>query len=150
MMDYAMILTVIGFLTVLVNLIVQVVKPLTYDKVPTEILVTVLSEVLTLLAYFGYAEYASWTVTWYTVAAAVVVGLLVSYAAQFGYDKLQEALNSIHSKEENPIIETFPCTRAEYWEMLETPEMCPKGSDGADDKGKMVIYKDGMVEFMED
>lgn len=95
MMDYAMILTVIGFLTVLVNLIVQVIKPLTYDKVPTEILATLLSEVLTLLTYFGYAEYASWTVTWYTVAAAVVVGLLVSYAAQFGYDKLKDALTSI-------------------------------------------------------
>lgn len=94
-MDYAMILTAIGFLTVLVNLVVQVIKPLTYDKVPTEILATVLSEVLTLLAYFGYAEYASWTVTWYTVAAAVVVGLLVSYAAQFGYDKLKDALTSI-------------------------------------------------------
>lgn len=97
MMDYAMILTVIGFLTVLVNLIVQVVKPLTYDKVPTEILATVLSELLTLLAYFGYAEYASWTVTWYTVAAAVVVGLLVSYAAQFGYDKLKDALGSMRN-----------------------------------------------------
>ena len=95
MMDYAMILTVIGFLTVLVNLIVQVVKPLTYDKVPTEILATVLSEVLTLLAYFGYAEYYSLTVTWYTIAAAIVVGLLVSYAAQFGYDKLKDALTSM-------------------------------------------------------
>lgn len=150
MMDYAMILTVIGFLTVLVNLIVQVVKPLTYDKVPTEILATLLSEVLTLLAYFGYAEYASWTVTWYTVAAAVVVGLLVSYAAQFGYDKLQEALNSIHSKEENPIIETWPCTRSEYWKSVGMPEVCPEGSGDADDKGKTVIYKDGMVEFVED
>ena len=99
-MDYAIILTAIGFLTVLVNLIVQVVKPLTYDKVPTEILATVLSEVLTLLAYFGYAEYASWTVTWYTVAAAVVIGLLVSYAAQFGYDKLKDALTSMQ-KEDN-------------------------------------------------
>ena len=95
MMDYAMILTVIGFLTVLVNLIVQVVKPLTYDKVPTEILATVLAEILTLAAYFGYSEYAGWTVTWYTMAAAVVVGLLVSYAAQFGYDKLKDALTSI-------------------------------------------------------
>lgn len=101
MMDYAMILTVIGFLTVLVNLIVQVVKPLTYDKVPTEILATVLSEVLTLLAYFGYAEYASWTVTWYTVAAAVVIGLLVSYAAQFGYDKLKSALLSVKGEDKN-------------------------------------------------
>ena len=101
MMDYAMILTVIGFLTVLVNLIVQVVKPLTYDKVPTEILATVLSELLTLLAYFGYAEYASWTVTWYTVAAAVVVGLLVSYAAQFGYDKLKSALLSVKGENKN-------------------------------------------------
>ena len=58
MMDYAMILTVIGFLTVLVNLVVQVIKPLTYDIVPSVIFATLLSEVLTLLAYFGYAEFA--------------------------------------------------------------------------------------------
>lgn len=100
-MDYAVILTVIGFLTVLTNLVVEVIKPITYNSVPTEILATVLAEILTLAAYFGYSEYAGWTVTWYTVAAAVVVGLLVSYAAQFGYDKLKSALLSVKGENKN-------------------------------------------------
>lgn len=100
-MDYAVILTVIGFLTVLTNLVVEVIKPITYNSVPTEILATVLAEVLTLAAYLGYSEYAGWTVTWYTVAAAVVVGLLVSYAAQFGYDKLKSALLSVKGENKN-------------------------------------------------
>lgn len=100
-MDYAVILTVIGFLTVLTNLVVEVIKPITYNSVPTEILATVLAEILTLAAYFGYSEYARWTVTWYTVAAAVVVGLLVSYAAQFGYDKLKSALLSVKGEDKN-------------------------------------------------
>lgn len=100
-MDYAVILTVIGFLTVLTNLVVEVIKPITYNSVPTEILATVLAEILTLAAYFGYSEYAGWTVTWYTVAAAVVVGLLVSYAAQFGYDKLKSALLSVKGEDKN-------------------------------------------------
>lgn len=100
-MDYAVILTVIGFLTVLTNLVVEVIKPITYNSVPTEILATVLAEILTLAAYFGYSEYAGWTVTWYTIAAAVVVGLLVSYAAQFGYDKLKSALLSVKGENKN-------------------------------------------------
>ena len=80
---------------------VEVIKPITYNSVPTEILATVLAEILTLAAYFGYSEYVGWTVTWYTVAAAVVVGLLVSYAAQFGYDKLKSALLSVKGEDKN-------------------------------------------------
>ena len=32
-------------------------------------------------------------VTWYMVVAAVVVGMMVAYAAMFGFDKLKEALD---------------------------------------------------------
>lgn len=94
-MDYAVILTIIGFLTVLTNLLTQVIKPMTYDKLPTTFLATILAEALTLVAYFGYSEYAKWSVTWYTIVAAIVVGMLVSYAAQYGFDKLKEALLSV-------------------------------------------------------
>lgn len=94
-LDYAMLLTIIGGLTVLTNLITEVLKPLTRIKIPSEVTATIIAEVLTLLAYFGWTDYKGLPVEWYTVAAAVVVGLLVSYAAQFGFDKLQAALEGI-------------------------------------------------------
>lgn len=88
-------MTIIGALTVLTNLITEVVKPVTQIKLPTELTATIIAEALTLVAYFGWSDYKALTVEWYTVVAAVVVGLLVSYAAQFGFDKLQAALKGI-------------------------------------------------------
>lgn len=152
-MDYAVILTVIGAMTILVNILTQVIKPLTYNKVPTEILATSLSVVLTLLAYFAYADYANWAITWYTVAAAVVVGLLVSYSAQVGYDKFYDKIKDIFNmagSKDNPVISTWSCTRSEYWKAIEMAEVCPEGSEGADDRGKMLTHKNGLVEFVED
>lgn len=101
MIDYAVLMTIIGALTVLTNLITEVVKPITQIKLPTELTATIIAEVLTLVAYFGWSDYKALTVEWYTVVAAVVVGLLVSYAAQFGFDKLKAALGQIGGKDGN-------------------------------------------------
>ena len=94
-MDYALLMTIIGALTVLTNLVTEVVKPFTRVKIPSEVVAVIIAEVLTLVAYFGWSDYKALPVEWYTVVAAVVVGLLVSYAAQFGFDKLKAALGSI-------------------------------------------------------
>ena len=48
--------------------------------------------VLTVGAFFAYAAIAEITVAWYMVAGAVVTGFFVSYAAQFGFDKLKELI----------------------------------------------------------
>ena len=93
--NYTTILFLLGALIVLTNLIVQVIKPLTQIKIPTEITAMVVAEVLTLIAYFGYAECVGWPIHWYSIAATVIAGLLVSYGAQFGFDKLKDALESI-------------------------------------------------------
>lgn len=95
MLDYAVLMTIIGALTVLTNLVTEVVKPFTRVKIPSEVVAVIIAEALTLVAYFGWSDYMDLSVEWYTVAAAVVVGLLVSYAAQFGFDKLQAALKGI-------------------------------------------------------
>lgn len=97
-MDYAVLMTIIGALTVLTNLVTEVVKPFTRVKVPSEVVAVIVAEVLTLVAYFGWTDYKALPVEWYTVVAAVVVGLLVSYAAQFGFDKLKAALGQIGGK----------------------------------------------------
>jgi len=89
------ILSAIGILVILTNLIVQVVKKATWDKVPTNIVVVIVSMVLTLGAFFGYCQVNAITVTWYMVFAAVVLGMLVSYAAMFGFDKLTQAIGQL-------------------------------------------------------
>lgn len=90
-----MLLTVIGVLVVLTNIIVEVLKKLTWDKMPTNILVILVALGLTLVAFFVWAAYTGLAIVWYYVAAAVVVGFMVAYAAMFGFDKLKEVLSKI-------------------------------------------------------
>lgn len=93
--DMSAILVLVGVLVVLTNIIVQVLKKLTWDRLPTNILAILVAMTLTLLVFFAYCQIKAIAVVWYMVAAAVVLGFMVSYAAMFGYDKLKEALTSI-------------------------------------------------------
>lgn len=93
------ILTIIGILVVLTNIVVQVLKKAIWGKLPTNILAIIVSMVLTLVAFFAYCQINAVTVVWYMVVAAVVLGFLVSYAAMFGFDKLKEALAQISKQQ---------------------------------------------------
>lgn len=92
------VLSIVGILVVLTNIIVQVVKKATWGKLPTNILAVVISMVLTLAAFFAFCQIKAIVVTWYMVFAAIVLGFLVSYAAMFGFDKLKEALSQINQQ----------------------------------------------------
>lgn len=95
-MDYvSTLITIIGVLVALTNIIVEVVKKLTWDKVPTNIVATIVAEALTLVVFFAWASINSIAVLWYYVVAAVVVGIMVAYAAMFGFDKLKEILQGL-------------------------------------------------------
>lgn len=89
------ILTIVGILVVLTNIVVQVLKKVTWGKLPTNILAIIVSMVLTLVTFFAYCQINAIAVVWYMVVAAVVMGFLVAYAAMFGFDKLKEALAQI-------------------------------------------------------
>lgn len=82
-------------LTVATNIIVQVLKKLTWEKIPTNVLAFIVAMVVTLLAFFAVCQIMGWAVTWYMVAGAVTLGVFVCYAAMFGFDKLREALEQI-------------------------------------------------------
>ncbi|WP_286735249.1 hypothetical protein [Intestinimonas sp. UBA1698] len=82
-------------LTVATNIIVQVLKKLTWDKIPTNILAFIVAMTVTLLVFFAVCQIMGWAVTWYMVAGAVALGVFVCYAAMFGFDKLREALEQI-------------------------------------------------------
>lgn len=88
-------LLIVGVLVVLTNIIVEVLKKVLWDRVPTNILAVIVALVLTLVAFFGVTSYTGLGVLWYHIAAAVVVAFMVAYAAMFGYDKLKEALLKI-------------------------------------------------------
>ena len=89
------ILLVTLILMVITNIIVQVLKKLTWNKIPTNILAFIVAMVVTLLAFFAVCQIMGWAVTWYMVAGAVALGVFVCYAAMFGFDKLREALEQI-------------------------------------------------------
>ena len=97
--DWSLILSIVGVLVVITNIIVQVLKKLNWDKLPTNILATLVALLLTLAAFFAYCQIKSITVVWYMVAAAVVLGFFVAYAAMFGFDKLKEAIMQLQKKE---------------------------------------------------
>ena len=69
-----------------VTMIVEVVKRLV-PKVPTDLVVFIVSIVLTLLALFICADIMEITVMWYYAVGAVVLGVAVAYAAMFGWEK---------------------------------------------------------------
>ena len=94
-LNWSVIISIIGVLVVLTNIIVQVLKKVTWDKLPTNILAVIIAMVLTLAAFFAYCQIKCIAVTWYMVVAAIVLGFLVEYAAMFGFDKLKEALAQI-------------------------------------------------------
>ena len=92
---FTVLMVIIGVLVVGTNIITEVLKKVTWNKLPTEILAFIVAIVLTVVAFLAYASYMSVAVLWYHVAAAVVVAFFVAYAAMFGYDSLKEALSKI-------------------------------------------------------
>lgn len=97
----ALVLPAVLALMVVTNIIVEVMKKLTWGKLPTNILAFTVAMVVTILTFFAACQIMGVAVTWYMVVAAVVMGFFVCFAAMYGFDKLKqtlEQLNNIKSK----------------------------------------------------
>ena len=92
-MDLSIIVTIIGVLVALTNVITEVAKKATWDKLPTNILAVAVAMVLTLASGISYCQVETIAITWYIIVAFVVVGFMVAYAAMFGFDKLKETIS---------------------------------------------------------
>lgn len=89
--NLSQLMVAIGALAFVVSVITQVIKGIgVFKKIPTDIVVTVLSMVLTVVAFFAYAQYASLVVTWYLIVAALIGGFFVAFIAMYGWSKLNE------------------------------------------------------------
>ena len=82
-----------GILVALTNVIVEVAKKATWDKLPTNIVALIVALVLTIVAGIAYCQINQIQIVWYIIVALVVVGFMVAYAAMFGFDKLKEIMN---------------------------------------------------------
>lgn len=91
------ILAIVFGLTIVTNIITEVIKKLTWDKVPTNLMVVVISEVLTLATGAAYAQFTKMDILWVHGFGAFVIGLFVAYAAMFGFDKFKQAINQLEN-----------------------------------------------------
>lgn len=89
LLDYfSMVMLAIVLLVAAVNIIVEVAKKIV-PVLPTDLLVFIVSIVVTVLALCIWAAVAGFPVLWYYVAAALFLGIAVAYAAMFGFDKFK-------------------------------------------------------------
>lgn len=93
-MDYSTIISqllmAVAVLVAIVNIVTEVVKKsfsLEGSK-HINLFVLVLSEVLTVGVFLAYWQIKQMTILWYAVAAFIVIGFMVAFAAMFGFDKL--------------------------------------------------------------
>ena len=84
-------ITVIGALAFMVSIITQVFKGVgVLSKVPTDILVFVLSLVLTVTVFVAYMQYIQQIIVWYMIIAAIMAGFIVAFVAMYGWEKFSE------------------------------------------------------------
>lgn len=85
------ILAVIGALAFIVSVITQVFKGVgVLAKIPTDILVLVLSIEITMTAFVAYMQYIQQTIIWYMILAAILARFLVAFVAMYGWEKFAE------------------------------------------------------------
>lgn len=81
----------IGTLAFVVSVITELIKGIgVFKKIPTDIVVIILSMVLTVVAFFAYAQYTALVVTWYLIVAAIIGGFFVAFITMYGWSKLKE------------------------------------------------------------
>ena len=94
------ILAVIGALAFMVSVITQVFKGVgVLAKIPTDILVFVLSIGMTVTAFVAYMQYIQQTILWYMILAAILAGFLVAFVAMYGWEKFAELWNRFRKME---------------------------------------------------
>ncbi len=82
---------VVGVLAFMVSIITQVFKGVgVLSKVPTDILVFVLSIGLTVFAFVAYMQYIQQIIVWYMIIAAIMAGFIVAFVAMYGWEKLSK------------------------------------------------------------
>jgi len=95
LLQYAtLLMAIIGALAFMVSVITQVFKGVgVLSKIPTDILVFVLSIGLTVTAFVAYMQYIQQTIIWYMFIAAIMAGFVVAFVSMYGWEKVSDLWN---------------------------------------------------------
>lgn len=95
LLQYIPVLGLIMFLLVsAVQIIVEVIKGM-FPKLPTSILVFIVSILFTILALFIVAAIMEIVLLWYYYACAGVLGIFVAHAAMNGWERYKEIFDRL-------------------------------------------------------
>lgn len=100
---FAAIMTIIGLLVAITNIIVEVFKNI-FKTLPTNIFALFVGVAVTMAAFFAWLTYSGVCLVWYYIFAALIVGIMVAYAAMFGFDKLKQIFESVKNQTYNDTI----------------------------------------------
>lgn len=85
-----MLLALVPALTLVTNLIVQVLKSLLYDWIPTNLLAFLVAVLVTAGTGFALWSYFRFAISGWMIAALIALCFVVAFSAMFGYDKLEQ------------------------------------------------------------
>ena len=83
-----MFLSVVLGLTLATNIVVQVLKGLLKELIPTNLLACIVAVVVTVLAGFAVWSYLQFAITGWMIVGLIALCFVVAFSAMFGYDKL--------------------------------------------------------------
>lgn len=90
-LNVTLIIGIIGILAFTVSVITQVFKGVSgLKRIPTDVLVFVLSIGITVTAFVAYMQYIQQAILWYMILAAILAGFLVAFVAMYGWEKAAE------------------------------------------------------------
>lgn len=99
--NMALILAIIGALAFVVSVITEVFKGVgILSKIPTDIVVLILSIGITVVAFIAYMQYIQQTILWYMILASIMAGFIVAFVAMYGWEKLSELWTRFNKKKE--------------------------------------------------
>lgn len=94
------ILIAVAIICTVTSIITQFIKEWgILKKVPTSLVVVILSTAITLVVFIAFMSYKNYTVTWYMLMAAVVAGIVIAYIACNGWDSLIKLFKRFYKKD---------------------------------------------------
>lgn len=98
--NLVLLMTVIGILAFMVSAITEVTKNISVlKKIPTDLLVIILSAALCLVAYFSYTSYFNIGIQWYCITGCLIAAFIVAFVAMYGWEKLSVLYNRYKKQE---------------------------------------------------
>lgn len=92
--DLSVIVMIVFGLMLITNMVTQVLKKLTWNKIPTNLLVFIISFISSFAAALLYCHYKAIAITWVAIVVTVALAFAVCYSAMFGFDKFTEMVEN--------------------------------------------------------